>query len=107
MKRHASRVVSPDRKPRKQSKIDKMPESQQRQVWDWMEEGLIYSEIARRVQKTLGVPISISSLSAHYSKHCREILNSQTSEEPLHLTLVFHVQIRPELYQPSVTSDGK
>lgn len=96
-------------KPRVQSKIDKLPEAQQQQVWAWMGEGLIYTEIARRCRETLGVSISIGSLSTYYSKHSRELLDRfpLTHPKPLHSTLVLHVQIRPELLQPSSNSNGK
>ena len=97
-------------KSRVQSKIAKMPPHQQQQILDWMSEGLIYPKIQRRIQEAFGVSISTSSLSTYYSKHGREILASQTSRSasagPLHLTLVLHVQIRPELLQLAPSSDG-
>jgi hypothetical protein len=103
-----SAPIMPQRKPRVLSKIDKLPEDQRQQVWAWMGEGLIYTEIARRCRETLGVSISISSLSTYYSKHSRELLDHPLSHpKPLHSTLVLHVQVRPELLQPSSNSNGK
>jgi hypothetical protein len=96
------------RKPRVQSKIEKLPEAQRKQLLAWMGEGMIYTEIARRCRETLGVSISIGSLSTYYSKHSRELLDRSPLTHPklLHLTLVLHVQVRPEVYQPSATQDG-
>lgn len=99
----------PDQKSRVQSKIAKLQEAQQQQIRDWMSEGLIYTEIQKRCRETFGLSISSGSLSVYYSKHSREIINSQALEgaKTLHRTLVLHVQIRPELLQPSSNSDGK
>jgi hypothetical protein len=102
-------LIDPDQKPRVQGKIARLPESQQQQLRDWMKQGLIYTEIQKRARETFGVSISVSSLSTYYSKHCRQILASQTlgDAENLNLTLVLHVQIRAELLHPSSNSDGK
>ncbi len=106
----------PDRKARVQGKIARLTEAQQQQIMAWMNQGndrrgkvLIYTEIRKLIREKFGVSISQSSLSHYYSKHQREILDSQTSgggTEPLHVTLVLHLQILPVL-QPSANSDGK
>lgn len=102
------KASSPCRKSRIQSKIAKLPDAQRQQLHDWMKEGLIYSDIARRVRETFGVSISVGSLSTYYSKHAHEIHTSQPSGgvETLHLKLVLHVQILLELVHPAAKSDG-
>jgi hypothetical protein len=96
----------PERKPRLQGKIANLPEAQRQQVHAWMREGLIYSDIAKRVLETFGVSIAQSSLSTYHAKHGFEIQGSAPSPETLHLTLVLHVQIVPELLPPAAKSDG-
>lgn len=99
---------SPARKVRIQSKVDKLPELQRQQLFAWMREGLIYSELARRVRANFGVSIAESSLSTYHGKHSREIHGQQTPgvAQTVHVHLVLHVQIRPELIQQPAHSDG-
>jgi hypothetical protein len=101
---HGSR----DRKPRVQGKIAKLPPTQQSQLRAWMNEGLTYKEIKKRARDQFGVSISQGSLSIYYSKHQREIIAETaafevTPCESLHVRLVFHVEIRPELICSSVS----
>jgi hypothetical protein len=97
---------TPDRKPRVQGKIANLPPVQQRQLRVWMHEGLSYKEIAKRALDLFGVSISQGSLSTYYSKHQREIISETgdafevTPGDPLHVRLVFHIEIRPELVCP-------
>lgn len=97
-----------NRKARLQGKIANLPEIQRQQVHAWMREGLIYSDIAKRALETFGLSIAASSLSTYHAKHGFEIQRAQTPPvtETLHLTLVLHIQIQPELLQPSVKPDG-
>jgi hypothetical protein len=102
---------APDRKPRIQGKIANLPPAQQRQIRAWMHEGLSYKKIAKRALDLYGVSIAESSLSNYYSKHQREIISEAagalevTPGEPLHATLILHIQIRPELL-PAAASNG-
>lgn len=94
---------TPDRKPRIQGKIANLQPTQQRQLRAWMHEGLSYKEISKRARDLFGVSISQGSLSTYYSKHQREIISEGvttlevTPGDPLHVRLVFHIEIRPEL----------
>jgi hypothetical protein len=98
----------PDRKPRVQGKIATLAPAQLRQLRAWMQEGLTYKEIQKRALDLFGVSIGFSSLSEYYSKHQRGIISDSPAPEiePLHATLILHIQIRPELLPADASSNG-
>jgi hypothetical protein len=94
--------MKPDRKPRVQSRIEKLlPKDQQEEIWLWMQAGETYGQIRARAKKSFGVTLSDGSLSSYYAKRSKQALSSPgrsaRSDAVEHVRVVLHIEIRPEL----------
>jgi hypothetical protein len=74
---HFSAIIpTPNGVNRIQGKIANLPPQQRAQVDSWLREGLVYTEIARRIKTVFGVSIGTNSLSRYYSKNAEQILSN-------------------------------
>ena len=58
------------RKPRSDSKLDRLPEEQKAQLADWLLSGMPYHLVKDLVKKTFGVSTSIRALAVFYQDYC-------------------------------------